>query len=118
MLRRPADARFHLAGATHPFPPELCNTWVVDAEDEPLTDSTTPQHQIDAILRSRMFGAFGLSARLMHWTEDAFQAMQKAIAQYKRLRPFSNMAISIIYCRRSICNALTSTCKADGKPTP
>lgn len=79
--------RFHLAGATHPFPPELCNTWVVDAEDEPLTDPTTPQHQIDAILRSRMFGAFGLSARLMHWTEDAFQAMQKAIAQYKRLRP-------------------------------
>lgn len=79
--------RFHLAGATHPFPPELCNTWVVDAEDEPLTDPTTPRPQIDAILRSRMFGAFGLSARLMHWTEDAFQAMQKAIAQYKRLRP-------------------------------
>lgn len=78
--------RFHLAGATYPFPPELCNTWVVDAEEEPLTDPTTPQEAINAILRSRMFGAFGLSARLMDWTEGAFQAMQEAIAQYKRLR--------------------------------
>ncbi|MCS6827050.1 MAG: alpha-galactosidase [Caldilinea sp.] len=79
--------RFHLAGATYPFPPELCNTWVVDAEDEPLTDPTTPRHTIDAILRSRMFGALGLSARLMHWTQDAFRAMQEAISQYKQLRP-------------------------------
>lgn len=79
--------RFHLAGATYPFPPELCNTWVVDAEDEPLTDPATPQHAINAILRSRMFGALGLSARLIHWTQEALQATQEAIAQYKRLRP-------------------------------
>lgn len=79
--------RFHLAGATHLFPPELCNTWVVDADDEPLTDPTTPRSELDAIARSRMFGAFGVSARLPEWTEAAFAAVQSAIAQYKSLRP-------------------------------
>lgn len=34
-----------------------------------------------------MFGALGLSARLIHWTQEALQATQEAIAQYKRLRP-------------------------------
>ncbi len=79
--------RFHLAGATYLFPPELCNTWVVDADDEPLTDPTTPRADLDAIARSRMFGAFGVSARLPEWTNAAFAAMQTTIAQYKTLRP-------------------------------
>jgi alpha-galactosidase len=79
--------RFHLAGATYLFPPELCNTWVVDADDEPLTDSATPRADLDAIARSRMFGAFGVSARLPEWTDAAFAAVQEAIVQYKALRP-------------------------------
>ena len=34
-----------------------------------------------------MFGAFGVSARLMDWTDAAFAAVQEAIVQYKQLRP-------------------------------
>ena len=79
--------RFHLAGATYLFPPELCNTWVVDADDESLADPATTRAQVDAIARSRMAGAFGVSARLMEWSETAFTAVQEAIAQYKELRP-------------------------------
>lgn len=79
--------RFHLAGATYLFPPELCNTWVVDAADEPLTDPTTPRADLAAIARSRMFGAYGVSARLPDWTDAAFEVVQTTIAQYKALRP-------------------------------
>jgi len=79
--------RYHLAGGAYLFPPELCNTWVVDAEDESLMDAATPRADIDAIARSRMFGAFGVSARLEEWTAGAFAAMQESIVQYKQLRP-------------------------------
>ncbi|HAJ37885.1 MAG TPA: hypothetical protein DCL15_19620 [Chloroflexi bacterium] len=79
--------RFHLAGATYLFPPELCNTWVVDADDEPLTDPTIPRADLAALARSRMFGAYGVSARLPDWTDAAFEVVQTTIAQYKMLRP-------------------------------
>jgi alpha-galactosidase len=79
--------RFHLAGANYLFPPELCNTWIVDAGDESLTDPAAARADLDAIARSRMFGAFGVSARLADWTDAAFAAVQAAIAQYKQLRP-------------------------------
>lgn len=78
--------RFHLAGATYLFPPDLCNTWIVDADDEPLTDPTATRADLDAIARSRMFGAYGVSARLPEWTDAAFAAVQETIAQYKTLR--------------------------------
>jgi len=79
--------RFHLAGANYLFPPELCNTWIVDAAEEPLTDPATLRADLDAIARSRMFGAFGVSARLPEWTDAAFAAVREAIVQYKELRP-------------------------------
>jgi len=79
--------RFHLAGATYLFPPELCNTWVVDADDESLMDPAASRADLNTIARSRMVGAFGVSARLMEWTDAAFAAVQEAIVQYKQLRP-------------------------------
>lgn len=79
--------RFHLAGANYLFPPELCNTWIVDADDESLTDPAATRAEIDAIARSRMFGAFGVSARLPEWTDAAFAAVKSAVTQYKALRP-------------------------------
>jgi hypothetical protein len=79
--------RFHLAGAAYLFPPALSNTFVVDSADEPLTDPATPRHLLDAIARSRMLGAYGVSARLPLWTDAAFAAVGGAIAEYKRLRP-------------------------------
>jgi alpha-galactosidase len=79
--------RFHLAGANYLFPPELCNTWIVDADDESLMDPAASRADLDAIARSRMYGAFGVSARLAEWTDAAFAAVQAAIVQYKQLRP-------------------------------
>jgi alpha-galactosidase len=79
--------RFHLAGAAYLFPPAISNTFVVDSTDEPLTDPSTPSHLLDAIARSRMLGAYGVSARLPLWTDAAFAAVGSAIAEYKRLRP-------------------------------
>ena len=79
--------RYHLAGATYFLPPELCNTWVVDADDESLADPATPRAALDTILRSRMFGAFGVSARLTEWSASALAALQEAVALYKTLRP-------------------------------
>ncbi len=79
--------RFHLAGANYLFPPEMCNTFIVDAGDEPLTDPATPAADIDAIARSRMLGAFGISARLPQWTDTALTSVGSAVAQYKEIRP-------------------------------
>jgi alpha-galactosidase len=79
--------RFHLAGANYLFPPEMCNTFIVDADDEPLTDAATPAAAIDAIARSRMLGALGISARLPQWTDTALNSVQAAVAQYKEIRP-------------------------------
>ena len=79
--------RFHLAGASYPFPPELCNSWVVDDSEESLRDPAASRAALNAVVRSRMVGAFGVSARLMDWTAAAFAAVQEAIVQYKQLRP-------------------------------
>jgi alpha-galactosidase len=79
--------RFHLEGAAYVIPPHLSNTFLVDADDEPLTNRATPQAEIDAIARSRMLGAMGISARLPAWSDAAFAAVQAAVGQYKRLRP-------------------------------
>jgi alpha-galactosidase len=56
--------RFHLAGANYLFPPELCNTWVVDADDESLTDPATPRPTSTPSRAAACYGAFGVSARL------------------------------------------------------
>jgi alpha-galactosidase len=79
--------RFHLEGAAYVIPPHLSNTFIVDADDEPLTDPNTPRAELDAIARSRMLGALGVSARLPAWSSPAFAAVQAAIVQYKQLRP-------------------------------
>lgn len=79
--------RFHLAGANVVFPPEVGNTFVIDADDEPLNDPQTPRADLDTIARSRMLGAYGVSARLAECTGAARTAMQEAIAHYKELRP-------------------------------
>jgi alpha-galactosidase len=79
--------RFHLAGANYLFPPEMCNTFIVDAGDELLTAPATPAADIDAIARSRMLGAFGISAQLPQWTDTALNSVQAAVTQYKEIRP-------------------------------
>lgn len=79
--------RFHAAGANYLFPPAVCNSFVIDWDAEPLDDPASPRADLDAIARSRMLGAYGVSGRLPQWTAEAFAAVQTAIAQYKQLRP-------------------------------
>jgi alpha-galactosidase len=73
---RAANVRFHLTGAWFALPPRYLNTWVVH-------EGTTV-----ADFRSRMSGAFGISARLCEWDEGTRERAKRAIAEYKRLRPF------------------------------
>jgi len=73
---RAANVRFHLTGAWFALPPRYLNTWVVH-------EGTTV-----ADFRSRMGGAFGISARLSEWDERTRDRAKRAIAEYKRLRPF------------------------------
>ena len=73
---RAANVRFHLTGAWFALPPRYLNTWVVQ-------EGTTV-----ADFRSRMGGAFGISARLSEWDEETRERAKRAIAEYKRLRPF------------------------------
>lgn len=63
------------------------NAFVIDADDEPLTDPATAAAALDTIARSRMLGAFGVSARLADWSDTALDAVRAAISQYKQLRP-------------------------------
>ncbi|GBC98680.1 Alpha-galactosidase [bacterium HR17] len=71
-----ANVRFHLTGAWFALPSRYLNTWVVH-------DGTSA-----AEFRSRMGGAFGLSARLAEWDAATRERARRHIAEYKRLRPF------------------------------
>ncbi len=71
---RPASCRHHAQGAWYALPTAYLNTWLLETPDP-------------AASRSRMGGAFGVSARLSAWTPEQRAALARAIAEYKRLRP-------------------------------
>lgn len=77
--------RYHLAGASYPFPPEYLNTWLVDSAFEPLSE-TIEAATWRAWLRSRMMGAFGISAPIAEWTPELRIAVATEIEQYKNVR--------------------------------
>jgi alpha-galactosidase len=72
---RAASCRQHVQGAGLFLPVQHLNTWVLN--ERGLTE-----------FRSRMGGAFGLSARLGRWSADERRAFGEAVAEYKRLRPY------------------------------
>ncbi|HEX9075073.1 MAG TPA: alpha-galactosidase, partial [Anaerolineae bacterium] len=77
--------RYHMAGASYPFPPEYLNTWLIDSASEPLADTTDPA-TLRAWLRSRMMGAFGISADLVAWSPELRAVAAIEIEQYKTTR--------------------------------
>ncbi len=77
--------RYHLAGASYPFPPEYLNAWLVDSASESLME-TTDAATWRAWLRSRMMGAFGISADTREWSPALRAAVAREIAQYKQVR--------------------------------
>lgn len=78
--------RYHLAGASYAFPPEYLNTWLVDSPSEPLNETIDPA-TLRAWLRSRMMGAFGISAPLADWSPQMRATAAIEIEQYKIIRP-------------------------------
>ncbi len=86
--------RYHLAGASYPFPPEYLNTWLVDSAIESLTASPMGQQlnccpnlaDLRAWLRSRMMAAFGISANMGGWSLDLRTAVAAEIQRYKSVR--------------------------------
>lgn len=79
--------RFHLSGATYPFPPEVLNTWVAESKFEDLNQRYLPRPVLDSLFRSRMIGALGISCRIGEWPEETRAAMRDALVEYKALRP-------------------------------
>ncbi len=86
--------RYHLAGASYPFPPEYLNTWLIDSVSEPLTETADPA-TLRTWLRSRMMGAFGISADLSAWSQELHALAALEIEQYKSTRRM--MANSQLY---------------------
>ena len=77
--------RYHMAGASYPFPPEYLNTWLVDSEFEFVSGDTNAA-VLRAWLRSRMMGAFGISANIASWSPELRAAVSREIEQYKSVR--------------------------------
>lgn len=77
--------RYHVAGASYPFPPEYLNSWLVDSWFEPLTKSDDPR-VFQAHLRSRMMGAFGISVRSDSLSVQQRAEITDAVQRYKVVR--------------------------------
>jgi len=73
-------------GCSYVLPPQYQNAWFTQRREDPVSVSTPPA-QLDAMFRSRMIGAFGISDRLLEWPSNIREAARRAVTEYKRLRP-------------------------------
>lgn len=78
--------RFHLHGAGYLFPPSMLNSWLVESTFESLEGHDMPEPVLRAIVRSRMLGAFGISSKMVNWTEPTRRILREEIAAYKTYR--------------------------------
>ena len=78
--------RYHVTGASYPFPPEYLNSWLVESFFEHMAAGEKDLPQLQAWLRSRMMGAFGISTKMVGWSADARAVVAQEIAQYKTMR--------------------------------
>ena len=73
-------------GCTLQFSPELCNHWMVGDKDSGEVDPNAPPGWWDFMFRVPMTGQFGISSRVVEWS-DAVRARAIAnVALYKRIR--------------------------------
>jgi alpha-galactosidase len=73
-------------GCTLQFSPELCNHWMVGDKDSGEVDPSAPPGWWDFMFRVPMTGQFGISSRVVEWS-DAIRARAVAnVALYKRIR--------------------------------
>ena len=80
--------RFHTAGASYFYPPDLLNAWVTESRYENLNNQDLPDPIVRAVIRSRMLGALGFSCRLQTWSGRTLRIMREEVALYKEtVRP-------------------------------
>ncbi|MEJ7902009.1 MAG: glycoside hydrolase family 36 protein, partial [Thermomicrobiales bacterium] len=81
-------SRFHNAGASYLFPPEMLNAWVTESEHENVNGQDQTHDVWRAVIRSRMIGAIGFSCRLGTWSDRTKAIAHEEIERYKsELRP-------------------------------
>jgi alpha-galactosidase len=74
-------------GCTLQFSPEECNHWMVGEKDDGTVDPNGASGWWDFMFRVPMTGQFGISSRIVDWS-DAIRARAAAnVALYKRIRP-------------------------------
>lgn len=78
--------RYHVFGASYPFPPEYLNSWLVESYFEHLADVEDNPPQLRAWLRSRMMGAFGISLGTLGLSSALLERFAIEIELYKSLR--------------------------------
>jgi alpha-galactosidase len=78
--------RFQHAGAAYLYPPAVLNSWLIDSVFEHTAGYDQSDDVLRAMLRSRMLGAFGLSCRLVDWTDATRRIAADEIARYKATR--------------------------------
>ncbi len=78
--------RYHVFGASYPFPPEYLNSFIVESWFEHLEDVQKDPALLRAWLRSRMMGAFGISVSTLDWSTEFRDAVTLEIQRYKSVR--------------------------------
>jgi alpha-galactosidase len=81
-------SRFHNAGASYIFPPEMLNAWVTESEHENVNGQDLPDAVWRSVIRSRMLGAMGVSCRMVTWSDTTRALAGEEIRRYREeLRP-------------------------------
>ncbi|MBI5301168.1 MAG: alpha-galactosidase [Chloroflexi bacterium] len=78
--------RYHTIGASFPFPPDHLNSFIVESWFEPLSRADSDPALLRAWLRSRMLGAFGISAQMDEWGSEFRATVALEIQRYKSVR--------------------------------
>lgn len=78
--------RYHVFGASYIFPPEYLNSWLVPSWWEHLDEVENDPAALRAWLRSRMMGAFGISASMVYWSPEMRAMVATEIQRYKNVR--------------------------------
>jgi alpha-galactosidase len=73
-------------GCTLQFSPELCNHWMVGDKDDGTVDPGAPPGWWDFMFRVPMNGQFGISSRVLEWSDAVRERARVNVALYKRIR--------------------------------
>ena len=78
--------RFQNIGAAYLYPPATLNSWLIDSVFEHTGHYDQSEDVLRAMIRSRMLGAFGLSCRLIDWTDATRRIAAEEIDAFKGYR--------------------------------